>query len=318
MKKYEGKSIFFIGDSITANGSFVHKLRLHFKNTGKKIYLHNKGIPGGTAELVHTVLGEELYSLTPDYAVISFGANDVGYWEYRRETLNTEALTSMRYERLSTYKENYVSLTRKLCERGIMPILCAPFPLNPCISAQGEVKTVVDLKEKAQIDTSFYNPDTFAVINEALCEMGDFIREHARENGFEFWDMHNGIINELDAQCFEEDGIHYSLKGDEIIARFVLKRMTGENLLLCQESEELDSVKSKELDERSYYFIKYNLLREKQKGLTNDELIVAVREWLNQNGYIWGLTQRRVDGFFRYANNPQENQEILIDEIREM
>ncbi len=92
--------------------------------------------------------------------------------------------------------------------------------------------------------------------------------------------------------------------------------MVGNGLLRCQNDEVLNEIKSRELDERSYYFIKYNLLREKQKGLTREELTLAVKEWLNQNGYIWGLTQRRVDGFFRFAKNSQENQAALISDIR--
>ncbi len=124
------------------------------KTRERKSFSTIRESPGGTAELVHTVLDEELAKICK--------------------------------ERLELYKENYVCLPNKLCEKRITPILRSLFPFNPCLSTQGEL-----------------------------------VRRHAEENGFEFWDMHNVIIAELDGACFEEDGTHYSLKGDGVGARAV-------------------------------------------------------------------------------------------------
>ena len=82
MLDFEGKSVFFVGDSITANGTFVSLLRRCFREKGIKISVFNKGIPGASAAIAYEALGEALSVFTPDAAVISLGVNDAGYWEY--------------------------------------------------------------------------------------------------------------------------------------------------------------------------------------------------------------------------------------------
>ena len=119
MFDFEGKSIFFIGDSITADGLFLQYLRMHFEKTGHRIFLHNKGIPGGSTTIVGRALDEELSGFLPDYAVIALGVNDMWYWEYDASPVVTAEWKARREEHKATYMAGLSALVARLQEKGI-------------------------------------------------------------------------------------------------------------------------------------------------------------------------------------------------------
>ena len=316
MNKYENKTVFFIGDSITANGKFVHLLRLYFKENGYRVHLQNKGIPGGTAELIHEALEEELEAHTPDFAVISFGANDVAYYEYNTDTIGKEALSLIKKAKLEEYCKNMTSLVIKLKARGITPILCSPFCFNRYLNEEVERETVVDLCEKEAIDYKFYSPTVFEKINESLLEFSGFVKSLAKENGFEFWDLYKATYEKTTPDCFESDGIHYTPKGDFIIAEYMLEKMCNQSIGTPKEDVDCQEIAKLELDEISYFFIKYNIMRQKHHSLTDEELVLAVKEWIAENGNVWGMTSERVERFSRFVNSSRENRHKLFQKIR--
>lgn len=316
MNKYENKTVFFIGDSITANGTFVHLLRLYFKEKGYRVYLQNKGIPGGTAELIHEALDEELEAHTPDFAVISFGANDVAYYEYNTDTIGKESLALIKKRKFEEYSANMTLLVSKLKGRGITPILCSPFCFNRYLKEETERETVVDLCEKEAIDHKFYDPAVFEKINESLLEFGGFVESLANKNGLEFWDLYNLTYEKTTPDCFESDGIHYTPKGDYIIAEYMLKNMCHQSLGTPKEDIACKEIAELELEEISYFFIKYNIMRQKRHYLADEELSLAVKEWVAQNGNIWGMTSERVERFSRFIKSAKENRHKLSEKIK--
>ena len=316
MFDFEGKSIFFIGDSITADGLFLQYLRMHFEKTGHRIFLHNKGIPGGSTTIVGRALEEEISDFLPDYAVIALGVNDMWYWEYDANPEVTEEWKARREELKCTYMQGLALLVTRLREMGITPILCSPFCVNPFMVGEGEIETVVDSKEKSAIANQFYHSVTFAKINKTLGELSALIAAYATEQNLTFWNMFQGTFDAATEDSFISDGIHYSEKGNALLASLFLKNMLGEELMLQPLDDCRRELAAREFDERAYYFIKYNILGRKGMGLTGIELLDAVRAWLLQNGNTSGLTKKREESFFGYAHAHKERQLSLIKDIR--
>ena len=313
---FEGKSLFFIGDSITEGGGFFTYLRAHFQKTGRKIFLHNKGIPGFTTKLTKTSIEEDLSLYTPDYAVISFGCNDVMPCLYDSRCELTEKWQALRLQRKEEYKEGIVYLTRVLRERGITPIFCSPFCVNENIVESEYIETVADNKEKGGIDYGFYTKKTFSAINEALKELREYICDYATQNGYAFWDLFTQTLACTNGDCFEQDGLHYTREGHKQIAKCMLLNMYGEQLEEVVFDESLLRIAEREKDERAYYFVKYNIMKEHYAQLSDVELIDFTRKWLDENGHIWGLNERRAEGFFRFTPNHKENQKDLLALIK--
>lgn len=313
-----GKSIFLIGDSITANGNFLGYVRMQLQREGNKIFLHNKGIPGGTTELFLDVIEEEMQDFVPEYALISFGANDIGYWEYNLLSLGTDSLKKIKEERQRAYIKSLSLIVDKLEQRGVKVILSSPFCMNKYLSAKENIKTVVDLKEKREIDYGFYNEKVFCELNKALCDLGHAIKDLAEERGLEFWDIFAQTYENVREDSFEEDGIHYSQKGNELIAELIFKNLTNGSLVISKIDRENEAILKRELEERTYYFVKYNLLRKKSHGLNDSELCSMAEKWIEENGNIFGFTKKRQEYFFQFVKDHQKKQSSLINDIRKM
>lgn len=316
MLDFEGKSIFFIGDSITADGLFLQYLRMYFKNSGHRIYLHNKGMPGGTTYLARRSFDEELADFTPDYAVITLGVNDMWYWEYDASPAVTDEFEARRAEHKRVYMEGLHKLIGRLRERGITPILCSPFAVNPYIVTDSEIETVVDSKEKSAITDQFYHPVTFGKINTTLGELSVLIADYAAENGILFWDMFRGTREAVTGESFISDGIHYGKAGNVLLAKLYLRHMLGEELAVYEPDACCQELAAREFDERAYYFVRYNIIGRKGDGLSDAELAETVSAWISENGNTRGLTKRREESFFRVIGDHAARQNALIRAAR--
>jgi hypothetical protein len=129
--------------------------------------------------------------------------------------------------------------------------------------------------------------------------------------------MYEATYALTDAECFNADGIHYSRKGNDLIAALLLKYMLGEELKLYDRTDaEYERIAALEFDERAYYFVKYNIMRSRCNGLPIEEFKERVREWLRSKGNVEGLTKAREESFFRVVADSRGKQRELIDIIR--
>ncbi len=312
MLDFENKSIFFIGDSITANGSYLGRLRMHLKKCGRNIRIHNKGIPGASAAMSLSALDEVTDGFVPDYAVICLGVNDAGYWEYTSEPEISEYEAKMRNERCCRYISGIDALVKAISQKGICPILCSPFCTNRYFPDAKDIETVVDSKEKACIDASFYTRQTFEKINGALKIMGQKISEYSKVHDIVFWDLYLQTYEKTSSDSFCKDGIHYSEQGDVLIAKLFCRHITGENLTEGFIDCELLKLAAFEASEIAYYFVKYNIMGDSCLTLEDNELRHKVDRWLQKNGNINGLTKEREAGFFEFSENTRENKKNLL------
>ncbi len=311
---FEGKSLFFIGDSITANGSFVSLLRSYFKKIGRKIAIFNKGIAGANVDISFETFGEDFEIFKPDYAILSLGVNDVGYWEYNSGE-ETEERKHLKQKRYDSYVRGITRLTEALLAMGVRPVLCSPFCVNRYLPARREIETVVDSSEKNCIKSSFYTNEAFAKVNASLEKFSNFVKSYAEEKGLPVWDLFTETYNGITADCFESDGIHYSAAGDKLIADAIARNIIGEPCSLSDVDDETEKIADLEASERAYYFVKYNIMRGIGAGLSDSELSEEVSRWIDKNGNANGLTKAREAGFFEFVINNREKQKRLTELI---
>jgi lysophospholipase L1-like esterase len=317
MNDFQNKSIFFIGDSITAEGLHIKYLRTHFENTKTNIYLHNKGIPGGRMDMVEFWLDEEFSSLTPEFAVVALGVNDLRIMLYDSAKEETADLLSQRQHFIGVYKTSLENVVINLKNRGITPIVCSPFCVNEHLEETGEIQTVVDNSDKKDIKETFYTKKTFRKINEGLKKMRDIAYEISKKLHVEFWDTFTQTLASVTSDCYAEDGIHYTDKGHELIAKIMLKEIANCDLKTSPISQKTQEIARLEFEERSYYFIKYIVLHETIKAINGDyDLITETKRWIAKNGHIDGVTEERELALLKYATSPLASQQALIAKIK--
>ena len=103
MKSFENKSVYFVSDSNLTKPYYLEYLRADFLQTGKRVYLRNKGIPGARMDMVENCIDEELSMETPDFVALCFGGNDLGIWLYDCALSVTEEIEKERESRIENF-----------------------------------------------------------------------------------------------------------------------------------------------------------------------------------------------------------------------
>ena len=317
MNNFVNKSIFFFGDSITNGGAYLTQLRGYFREKKQRIAIYNKGIGGAKVEILRYCLAEELSFFKPNYAVLSYGVNDLGIWLYRSGRQLTQAEEDEKEKRVKAYSENISFAVRELKERGIAPIVCSPFCVNENIFERGNIQTVGDNKEKTTlIDDSFYKKATFKNINVGLARLQEIAKKIAKDEEVIFWDLYALTLQNVNAESFTSDGIHYANRGHCLIANGILQCMGYADCVREKYDDAvIKKIDSMEQDLRAYFFIKYNLLDCKVQNVSVEQTKALLKNFYDQNGFINGLNESRLNGFFRFAENLNENIKRLNEMI---
>lgn len=316
VRNLSGKSVAFIGDSIIAAGGFINLLREYFLNKGIRIALFNKGVAGNRVDMVKTLISEEFCFYKPDYAAIMFGGNDLGIWLYDGNKPVTEQLLEKRKERVFNYKRGLTETIERLLSFGITPIVTSPLCYNSDIEEKEDVYTIADNSEKEDyIGDNFYTKKTFCNINEGFKVLAQEAKTVALKFGTIYWDLLDDTLKEGAPEMFYEDGMHYNIKGHELLAKIILKNLTGERFIFTEPRESIKKIAEEEQRERAYFFVKYNRMSAYKSILCGDKLVSAVNEVIKNEGYTEGLTETRAKGFLEYAEDPVENGKKLTEDI---
>ena len=198
----KNSSVCFLGDSITANGTWVYEIYDHIKDD--KIKVFNCGRAGaGTAEMANCIY-EEAFVHCPDYVVIMLGMNDVDVRAYS-PSYNEPDKSERRASMLARYEESIRKLYY-LCESfGCEVILCSP--------------TAYDNSDKP-VDSKWVS---ISDRNPGLSEMTEFLFAFAREKGCRFIDFHTPMYNLVGKEIFTDpDRIHPNDHGHHIMAQIFL------------------------------------------------------------------------------------------------
>ncbi len=225
-ENFNNKTICFVGDSITYNGKFLYDLRAYFQGKNDKPLFFNRGASGNRSIMAKAIFDGEIKGMNPDYAVINFGVNDAGIWLYDSLKQETEELLKKRKDRNDEYFKGFREIISTIKERGIEPIISSPFPVNELITESEEIETVGDNKEKEDfIGPSFYKRATFRNINGVLRYYADELKEMAKKEGVGYIPTFESLypITLKEEGLFVDDGIHYSQKGADYIAKTFLE-----------------------------------------------------------------------------------------------
>jgi len=131
MKKFQKDArVCFIGDSITANGTWIaHIFDYYRKNCPEmRVKLFNTGISGGYAVCALKHLRKNTLVYEPTAAVIMLGMNDINQGFYGRE--ETPEIIEGKRCSIESYQAKMKELADILYGKGITLTFCTPTPYD--------------------------------------------------------------------------------------------------------------------------------------------------------------------------------------------
>lgn len=182
----------------------------------------------------------------------------------------------------------------------------------------------IEFEENEIITTVFEDviltPKTVNITEKIVWEVSDKVlaqeaKTVALKFGTIYWDLLDDTLKEGAPEMFYEDGMHYNIKGHELLAKIILKNLTGERFIFTEPRESIKKIAEEEQRERAYFFVKYNRMSAYKSILCGDKLVSAVNEVIKNEGYTEGLTETRAKGFLEYAEDPVENGKKLTEDI---
>jgi lysophospholipase L1-like esterase len=262
-KDFKNKKIVFLGDSIMADGRYMHNMRAYMHDKEDRCYILNSGIGGNRADMAFDLLDVEVFADKPDYCLVCFGANDIGGWLYGANVVVDEKNLEERKTRNNNYFNGIDHICTRCKENGVTPILMSPYATNQRIIEKDNIQTLGDNKEKAEkLGSSFYKQESLKNVNGALRLYRDFLKKYAEEHeGVIFLDMFEKSFEVMmnDTDLFNDDGVHYSEKGHKHLAKIILELFGYENVSLeFIHGEGAEDVWNAEKLDRNGKFVRYN------------------------------------------------------------
>ncbi len=192
------KTICFLGDSITAAGSWESEILENARKDGFRFF--NCGVPGDNATCAIDRLYSTCLTHCPDIVSIMFGVNDNNcgyYYNKERAEGQLEAERIEAEERFNRYKSSMRQLCTLITESGAELILCTPVPFDNV--------TPGELERDLSIPLDRATP---------------FIKELAEEFGAYLVDF-NGEMKKYMAteQIFCDDRVHPNERGYRLMAQ---------------------------------------------------------------------------------------------------
>ena len=255
-KEFVGKTIYFLGDSITAHGHYIYNLRSYFHKNCQKCFVYNRGTGGNRVIMSQYILDDEIKGKQPDYVIVCFGANDLGIWLYDSKKKVTPELLKNRKARDDEYFLGYRIIVKMIKERGAIPVIMSPFAVDQLLTEREDIETLADNDEKEDyIGPSFYKRKTFENINAALKGYAENLEKIAKETGALYIPLFEKTYEKMlsEAGMFGADGIHYTEdKGHSVIAEVLLDFFGCERPFTFEKTSDNDEIfKLEQLERRA-------------------------------------------------------------------
>ena len=315
-KEFVGKTLCLIGDSILEHGFYTYNLRSYFQNAKEKCYVFNRGVAGNRAIMAQYILEDEVFWLNPDYAVICFGANDLGIWLYDSLKPVTEEVLQKRKLRDDEYIKAHEILIDKLSEKGIKPIIMSPYSMNSLLVENDDIETITDNDEKEdEIKPSFYKRKTFENINQAFKGYAQRLKELCERKGVIFWDMFKRTheIMLVEDGLFFDDGCHYSKeKGHAVLAKIILEFLGCEPPVAFDKTPENDKIFELEQLERSTgYITRCTPMNPIFGNYTEEDIVNYAKKILDDESAYSGSRRSAKNYLERRHQLPEMKQELV-------
>lgn len=133
----DGDIVCFLGDSITANDTYMSEVYQYLRKK-YKIKCYNCGVSGATATQAVNYLHSECLIHNPDYVVVMYGMNDHGCWLYW-DSNTEENIPQKRKDSIELHKKNYERVVKECIDFGAKVIVCLPTPYDEFSDSSAEV-----------------------------------------------------------------------------------------------------------------------------------------------------------------------------------
>ncbi len=314
-EKFINKTIYFFGDSNTARGGYVSKLRSFLFAQKQKCYVFNRGTSGARATMAEHAIADEISDYKPDFVVINFAINDMGIWLYDKFVPLTQQLLDERKSRDDASLNAVKRIIDFLFSKNVTPIIMGPFACNQLLAEREGIKTIADNAEKEVIGDWFYKRETFRNINEGLLGYSERLKKLAIEKNVDFIDAFTPTKNDMMniGGMFLDDGIHYSNLGAETIARCILSYFGFTAPTSFNEYSDNQKLLELENLDRALAFHRYNVYNPIFSDLIDEEIFNVSMQKANDETLSEG--ERNVNR--RYVENVK-NKFNIRNEIRKL
>lgn len=171
-----GDRVVYIGDSITDGGHYHSYIWLFYATRFPymPVRMYNGGIGGETAEMIYSRLDGDIFAKNPTYVTLTFGMNDTGYLEYKKE--GAEEFGNGRYDWSMEWFNRIVKRFKKLDGVNVAMIGGSPYDNTTTMkSAFGELpgkNEVMQRISEAQKECAEANGWGFVDFNAPMVEVG--------------------------------------------------------------------------------------------------------------------------------------------------
>ena len=204
----KGDRIAFVGNSITHGGHYHSYIWLYYMThfPDMPITILNCGVGGDTSKDIKERIKDDVFSKSPTYISMTFGMNDVGYYDFYKQDAQEIAK-----KRIQESLDNYKIIEKQLQDaKDVTKVLIGGSPYD----------------EGAKIESQI-----FPGKNAALVKVNDFLHVSARENSWGFVDFTRPMmaINEQEQKLDSlftlcgGDRIHPDNDGHMVMAFLFLK-----------------------------------------------------------------------------------------------
>ncbi len=233
-QEFKDKVIAIFGASVDEHGYHMDNMRRFISKQDEKCYFVNRSIGGNYAMLACNMTEDEIDTLKPDIVFVHFAGNDVGLYTYNANVPETEEVLKSRQDKLDSYFFYMRKLVKSLKERNVEVYIMTPVCTNENIIEKDNIETVKDNVDKAKyLKSDFYCKGSFVKINNMYREVIlPELCKIAEENSVEVIDMFTKTYEQMlrPGEMFTEDGIHYSKRGHDVLAKIILEYLGYENV----------------------------------------------------------------------------------------
>ena len=188
----KGERVVFVGNSITHGGHYHSFIWLYYMTRfpDMPVNVMNAGVGGDSAWDIIKRLDSDVFGKNPTYMTMTFGMNDVGYYDFYKP--EAQEIAQKQIEKsLASYK----SIEKKMLDaKGVTKVLIGGSPYD---------------------ETSKVPNQIFPTKNAALLKVNDFQRASAKENGWGFVDFARPMMA-IDLREQQKDTLFNLEGGDRI------------------------------------------------------------------------------------------------------
>ena len=188
----KGERVVFVGNSITHGGHYHSFIWLYYMTRfpNLPITIMNGGIGGDSAWDIKKRLDEDVFSKKPTYMTMTFGMNDVGYYDFWKE--NAQELAQRQIKKSF---ESYQVIEKRMQKAdGVTKVMIGGSPYE---------------------ETSKIENKAFPNKNNAMQKVDEFLQASAEKNGWGFVDFNRPML-EINKREQQKDSLFALCGGDRI------------------------------------------------------------------------------------------------------